>query len=160
MKYLLFYAWILIFLSSCDKKATVLEKVIHDTVFVEKVSIESDPYSSPYNCGDSISQYSMNICSKKEYMYFDSIMLHKYDSLLLSLEPDFDDDIAQRKYLSDLKSELYNSQKEWKEYMLSNAAYVAREYEGGSIRSMMISMQQTSDTKARIIVLDNLDGDQ
>jgi uncharacterized protein YecT (DUF1311 family) len=98
----------------------------------------------------------MNICAGNEFAYFDSIMKVTYDSLLLYLSPDKDED--QKKYLGELRSKLVLSQEKWEEYMLCNAAYVAREYEGGTIRPMMIAMQKTMDTQARIAALKSLRG--
>lgn len=149
---------VFILLISCDKQTNQgSERIIHDTVFVEKnIPIESDPYPSPFKCGDSTSQSEMNICAAKEYLYFDSIMQMKYDSLLMTLDPSSEPDADQKKYLQNLKDQLIKSQMTWKEYMLSNAIYVSVEYQGGTIRPLMVSSQKTSDTKARIIALDNL----
>jgi uncharacterized protein YecT (DUF1311 family) len=151
MKNILFLLFTIL-LISCNKQEK--PKTIVKYIKV-KESPTNDSVNKKFDCYDG-SQLEMNICSLKEYEYYDSILNVKYKAIISQLDKGIKEEIQYKEnHSSKLKTELVKSQKDWIKLKESNMDVYNEYYNGGSMRPLAINTQAIHDTKDRIEFLDN-----
>jgi uncharacterized protein YecT (DUF1311 family) len=107
-----------------------------------------------FDCYDG-SQLEMNVCSQKEFQYYDSILHAEYNHLISSLDSNIAitatyPDNFEYKEMLELKNTIISSQKAWSILRDKNSEVLRVKYEGGTMQPLVINNQMTTDTKNRI----------
>ena len=120
----------------------------------------SDTDSLRFDCYIG-TQLEMNLCSSKEFHYYDSLLNTTYQSLIRKIDLeikealDFDDD-SEMNLLKDSKQVIINSQRHWIKQRDYNEKIWAEIYKGGSMMPLVVNVQATRDTRQRIDFLKQL----
>jgi uncharacterized protein YecT (DUF1311 family) len=125
-----------------------------DSETIEPKIIEEKMDTMVFDCYNG-SQLEMNICSQREYHYYDSILQAKYNMLLslldsnLAITANYPEKFEYEETMV-LKNSIINSQKAWISFRNSNAEVQGVKFEGGTMETMIRNNQMTTDTKDRI----------
>ena len=155
------FIYLALFLGSCNLP---IEKIDIQEVVPEK---ELKTYQIPEEEGETLfecydgSQQEMNICSRNEYLYYDSILNEKYSKLLEVLNAKLDRQSSyEYKFEYEATKEYINkitqSEKDWIKLKLSNAEVTGSYFEEGTMGPLIVNHQLIIDTKDRIVFIEHL----
>ncbi|ANQ49752.1 DUF1311 domain-containing protein [Flammeovirga sp. MY04] len=153
----------LIFLFFITISCTQIEETNEDSNSSSK-SIESKNQFQKINeridCYNG-SQLEMNICSLKEFEYYDSLMNKVYNELMVKLDHQSDivshyENKIEYNELKSYKLSIIESQKNWMLQRELNALILSKKYSGGTIEVLEMNKQRIIDTQERIQLLEKL----
>jgi uncharacterized protein YecT (DUF1311 family) len=107
--------------------------VLGGNVFAQKKKRERDP------CKDPMTQFEMNLCSRRDYEKADAQLNKVYKKLMLELAG----------FTNDLRPKFQEAQSLWLKYRDANCDSEASIYEGGSIRPTIYYSCLASVTRER-----------
>jgi uncharacterized protein YecT (DUF1311 family) len=107
--------------------------VLGVNVFAQKKRVERDP------CKDPMTQFDINICSRRDYEKADAELNKVYKKLMLELAG----------FTNDLRPKFQEAQSLWLKYRDSNCDGESSIYEGGSIRPTVYYSCLASVTRER-----------
>lgn len=126
----------------------------NDQVVIKGEEVDNEVENKRFDCYDG-TQLEMNVCSLDEYEYYDSILEIKVTQLKKSMQLDLErykkfSDQSEYENLLIFDSTFEENQRKWLEYRDDNEALVGLEYEGGTIRPLMVNLELIELTKDRI----------
>ncbi|MFA7275129.1 MAG: lysozyme inhibitor LprI family protein [Crocinitomicaceae bacterium] len=135
------------------------------TLFAQ-IDFQNPPWET--GCDSLTSQLEMNICSYEKYSIADSILNDQYDTLLKYIDNQYQkefemfidsNDIIQKDYLQNLKVQkesIIKSREDFKVFLESTVEILNAQYQGGSMRPMVVNMYSLELTINQIKILENI----
>jgi uncharacterized protein YecT (DUF1311 family) len=122
-------------------------------------------------CDKMMTQTKMNICSYQSYKIADSILTIKYNSLISYLDNRYKEaeinveshtDTIQLDYLNLLRNQIQSvkaSQKDFYKFLESTTDIIHFQFEGGSMRPLVVNKYSLDLTVKQIEIMNNLSDD-
>jgi uncharacterized protein YecT (DUF1311 family) len=147
-------------LISCNQNSDQDRKNFKEDNTILTKDIDTICETLVFDCYEG-TQLEINLCSKKEFEFYDSILINKYNELIEIIDKRIENekqfpDKFEYKLTSNYKNAIVSTHNFWIEFRDKNAELKGMYYEGGTIQPYIMNKQLIIDTKNRIEYIEEL----